>query len=549
MSAAQGLQHIGGPAASIAQDYKRDPLRQTDFLRYPNFHQALQQKIASFGAATYLQVDALGAPVFRAPNTTLLAAQYEVASTRFLRQHDLLLQEAAASQQYNAHSTAYPEDNVTNVANWLEVQASRTLLTQHNYSPADDARLRFLTEARTGAARDQVSMQKATGQVFEWILASVESTLGTRVIELQSRTGPGTSPHTNLIDSIAMLTREMAGNVQSSREACLDLLNKIKPATTVAGVRFLIDSMVSVDSVIESSILLHGGNGRPTSSQLHYKLCSKLDPTAPAIVSIRFRLEAIPDTTPITQIRALLKPHLDRECHPAASLHRSSSLAPSRAHGSPNASHFGAFNAMIDAYNAAEGEGNLTQQQANRAVEAAAWEEHHAHVAHEAGQHNLGTVGGLPAYDDLALAASGRPPYGSRGPPPRSASSRTPVCSNFLWDTCERGDSCRFSHPQLNELKGLLRTSSQNGSRVPPPPPPPSALTLARRPPPGGRGKGPLGPSTLSKRPPSPARGTPAVKRLSFANHTQHHEAAAYEYEEQPFEDAFEEGGEGSYEK
>ena len=59
-----------GTGGSVAQDYKKEPLRATDFLRYPHYYQALQQKVASTGAAPYLEMDGGVIPVaiYQAPN-------------------------------------------------------------------------------------------------------------------------------------------------------------------------------------------------------------------------------------------------------------------------------------------------------------------------------------------------------------------------------------------------------------------------------------------------------------------------------------------------
>ena len=244
---------LGGTTMSIAQDYKKEPLRATEFMRYPNYHQALQQKIASTGAAPYLEVDAGGAPMYQAPNLADLTVQSNRQNARYTSHMEIQLQEASAMDAYNRFFTMnqLAGNNVQNVVNWQvvnEVQERSRLLGYNQ--PVEDSKQRYLSDSLQRAAKDLQSMQKAVGAVFEWVLATVDATLGNRVIALQARTGAGFSPHTNLIDSVQMLTREMAGNPQGSREQCWELINKASPATTVGGVRFVIDMMCSVWTVI-----------------------------------------------------------------------------------------------------------------------------------------------------------------------------------------------------------------------------------------------------------------------------------------------------------
>ena len=185
---------VGG---TIAQDYRREPLRATDFLRYPHYHQALQQKIASTGAAPYLEVDAGLVPVYKAPNLAQITTQSILQSERYSLHMDLQMQEAVAVAFYN---TQFNENQLLgqdaqNVINWQKAAEVRQRIIELGYNPAiEDSRQRFLADNLQRASKDLQSMQKAVGAVFEWILATVETTLGNRVITLQARNGAGYTP-------------------------------------------------------------------------------------------------------------------------------------------------------------------------------------------------------------------------------------------------------------------------------------------------------------------------------------------------------------------
>ena len=83
------FRHIGGSGSSVAQDYKKEPLKATDFLRYPNYFQLLQQRVASTGAASYLEVDAAQQPIYAAPNLAALTLQSNEQNVRYNLHMDL----------------------------------------------------------------------------------------------------------------------------------------------------------------------------------------------------------------------------------------------------------------------------------------------------------------------------------------------------------------------------------------------------------------------------------------------------------------------------
>ena len=70
-------------SSSVAQDFVKLPLQHTDFLRYTIFHTLLQQKIASSGAASYIETDAMGLPTFAAPDIPALLTQSTWQNNRF----------------------------------------------------------------------------------------------------------------------------------------------------------------------------------------------------------------------------------------------------------------------------------------------------------------------------------------------------------------------------------------------------------------------------------------------------------------------------------
>ena len=240
--AAQSFRYVGGMAAPVAQDYKKEPLKATDYLRYPNYHQALQQKVASTGAASYLEVDAMQQPIYTAPNLAAMTVQSNEQNRRYNSNMELQMEEAIALAAYNQFflQNQGAGNNAQNIVNWQRVAQAL------NYNGGiEDQRQRYLSDGLQRASKDLQTMQKAVGMVFEWILATVDATLENRVIALQARTRQGYQPHGNLIESIGMLTREMAGNPVGSREALWDMINRLKPATTVAAFRFVLDAICS----------------------------------------------------------------------------------------------------------------------------------------------------------------------------------------------------------------------------------------------------------------------------------------------------------------
>ena len=461
-------------SSSVAQDFVKNPLQHTDFLRYTIFHTLLQQRIASSGAASYLGTDALGLPTFVAPDITTLLTQSTFQNTRFAQymhynidfnqKRKIFLDNQLANQLLGQ-----PGFDLNNI-NWAAANTAEALLLDFSYDPAiENQQQRFLADSLISATKTKDSMVRATGAVFEWLLKCVDANLGNRIIAIQSRTGAGTSPHTNLINSILMLTREMEGNPLASREQAVEVINRLKPASTIEGFVFCLNSMCSVHTVISASILLHKGNGLPSNSQWHHKHLSKIDPSSPILNFIRLRLLNILDTTEIHAIRDLLKSDLDREllCFPSRS--SSSSLPPLRlAHfATPDATDIYTFHAMVDEYNAVEG-GPLTFPSPALLASDTFGPAHNAYTTTHQGSNN---------WQD-------RPPSFPR------------VCHDYLFGQCRR-PACQYSHPSLNDLPAFRHhspsatsnhTNKSNGR-------PPS--NLPNRPLDGdrgrGRGRGPRG--------------------------------------------------------
>ena len=432
---------------------------------------------------------------------------------RYTTHMDLQMQQATALTFYNAQH-AYNQAvgaDAQNVVNWHEVQEVQQKMATLAYNPAfEDNRQRFLADSLQRASKDLLCMQKAVGAVFEWILSTVESSLGTRVIELQARNGAGYNPHTNLADAIAMLTKEMAGNPAGSRETCWEMMAGIKPATTVVGFRFVLDTMCSIWTVISSSIALHGGNGLPTPSQMHHKLMTKMDKNAAQLTYLRFRLQNIAATTPILSIRDQLKEDLDREGSDGRQLTRTMSGGSIRQtmYATPNAANAASLEAMIEHYNL---DATGQRGEADQGGGYQAW------LAHGGGGKH---PGGTPMQGNY-----GRPNGGGSSTNRGGTEGRKAVCTNYLYDGCTRPD-CKFGHPPLKELKNLIKMSQEGGAPIS------SAPQAQRKPSPLKGG--------ILKRPSTPIR-LPPSKKLSYAN------AANYEGQDEHSETG-EEREEGAYE-
>ena len=181
-------------------------------------------------------------------------------------------------------------------------------------------------------------------------------------------------------------------------------------------------------------------------------------------------------------------------------------------YATPNAANIASLESMIESYNRdVKGEpiGNGTQA-GWRSEEVQQQQDSRAYAA--------------------ARQLAGRYSGGEQGPAGTQSTSRKSVCTDYLYKGCIRPD-CRYAHPHLSELKGLMEASKSGGQVLD------SKKEIQLRKP------SPL--RTALKRPPTPIRQPPA-KKLSFANLVMAHD--------QPEQDegddvegesgAFDEGGE-----
>ena len=133
----------------------------------------------------------------------------------------------------------------------------------------------------------------------------------------------------------------------------------------------------------------------------------------------------------------------------------------------------------------------------------------------------------------MAYAAQGGTPreYGNtfRGGPTK----RPSICYNYLYDRCDLGKECKYNHPALKDLKGLVRATKEGEGG--------SSALVTRNPSPlritGGKGG--------LKRPPTPLK-QPAAKK-AFVSFVQEEEQEGKQEEEHRGEEE-EENEEDRYE-
>ena len=125
------------------------------------------------------------------------------------------------------------------------------------YDPAiEDNRQRFFEQKVIKCRKELTEVNTAVAHVFRYLFSTVDSYLSSKLQTFSSRTDQDHPPHINLIEALAFLRQEMKGNVVANREAVLSQLDKLRVASNLEELRFVVDVFVSVTTTVASSIRL-----------------------------------------------------------------------------------------------------------------------------------------------------------------------------------------------------------------------------------------------------------------------------------------------------
>ena len=499
-------------------NYRTHKLSSSDHIRYLNYSGTVQQEIATAGATVYLLTDAGGNCTYQAPNLQMITEACHAADERYFQYTNLQMQLLNAQQAFDLAPSFATHQQRDAIVNQLGVL---------RYNPAiEDPRQKFFEQKLAKSRKESTEVTVAVTHVFRYLFATLDSFLCNKLQMFASRTDAMHPPHVNLAEALQFLQQEMKGNPVANREACLSQIDKLRVATSLEELRFVLDVFVSVTTTVATSIRLYGGNGMLSNSQVHYKLLSKLDPNSPALTFVRMQLtNQPPDTTTLIQLRDLIKPELDRVVDPLRSLGRSNVLSNSRNSSylsfvDPNSSSISNLSSSVEDYNSCQpitfDPQAMVSQAVDEALQAAA--RSHAPLSR-------------PRPDGASGSQLRNSSFSTTSSASASSDSRPKnVCTNFLKGICDKSaDECRFLHPA--HLEGSLAPGAEG--RVPRPST--NAKTGRPFPRPPSPKKGPYK-STPKGAFRKPAGSPVASRKIQFKAHV-----AAYEEEDQ-----FEE--EGDYE-
>ena len=419
-----------------SSNFRQSRLSSSDHIRFLKYWETVQQEIATHGATQYIQVGPTGGALYQMPNIQLLSDCSQAADERFFQFSSLQMNLAQADRTLAADF---------NNANLNHRQTIFGRLQQLAYDPmVEDPRLKFFEQKLTKGRKDFTDMTTAIAHIFRYLFATLDSFLANKIQDFASRTDAAHPPHHNLMDALTFLQTEMKGNSIAIKEACNSQIDKLRTATTLEEMRFVLDVFVSVVATVTSSIRLYGGNGLLTNSQIHYKLLSKMDPNAPSLTTICWQVTQLnPETATLQQIRAIIKPELDRVVDPLRSIARSNVLSNSRqssllySYSDPLASSMSNLASSVEVYN----------------MEAPPLPQSHQDTVDKAVQQAVASAFAtsnsrpfpFPPYNPDGNSSSLQSNYtgaGSTGFRPK------PVCTAFLYGTCGRSEAeCRFDHP------------------------------------------------------------------------------------------------------
>ena len=503
-------------------NYKVHKLSSSDHIRFLNYFDTVQQEIATCGATIYLMTDANGHFTYQAPNVQMNTGACHAADERFFQFTNLQMELLNAQRAL---------DLAPSVATHQQRDAIFNQLGTLRYNPViEDPRQKFFEQKLAKSRKETTEVTAAVTHVFRYLFSTLDSFLCSKLQVFASRTDAMHPPHINLVEGLQFLRQEMKGNPVANREACLAQIDKLRVATSLEELRFVLDVFVSVTSTVASSIRLYGGNGMLSNSQIHYKLLSKLDPNSSSLSYVRMQLtNQPPDTTTLAQLRDLIKPELDRVVDPLRSLGRSNVLSNSRnssylSFADPNSSSISNLSNSVEAFNSCQPVTFDPQAMVSQAVDEAfqAATRLYAPLARP----RLDETSGSQPRNNSSFSSTSSTSASSDSRPKN-------VCTNFLKGTCDKtAEECRFLHPA--HLEGSLAPGAEG--RVPRP----SANATTGRPfprPPSPK-KGPYK-STPKSAFRKPAGSPVASRKIQFNNKAL---VATYEEEEDQFEE------EGDYE-
>ena len=435
-------------------DYKSNKLKSSDQIRFLLYHEAILQEIATHGGNQYIIVDAAGAASYQPPNLQRLTHMSAGADERYYQNSNLQIELSTARREHH---------QLNNPATYQRVQLAQNAVNFFGYDTAvENDRQRFFESKLVKGRKEMTEMNTAVAHVFKFILNTTDNFLAEKVRGFSSRSAM--SAHVNLIDALHFLRDELKGNPVAIREACLAQIDKLRVATSLSELRFVLDVFVSVTTSVANSIRLYGGNGMLTNSQIHFKLLERMSPDSPSLTLVRMKVDGRdPATTTLADIRALIKPDLDRAIDPLSTVARSGMLSTARGaafHGlyDPSDTSMVNLSSSVGAYNQAA------------ALPSAAFDPSvfMTEAVEKATSNTLALLRGQEGGAGSELQSYYGGGEGSalrRTGSGTNKGERQNICTSWMYGDCERASNCRFDHNPL--VKGLLKDS------VAPLPPPP----------------------------------------------------------------------------
>ena len=427
-------------------DYKVNKLKSSDQIRFLLYNEAVLQEVATHGGNQYIKVDNMGVVIYSPPNLELLSTMSAAADERYYQNSNLQMELAKSRREHQQFN---------NANSYQRLQQAVNAAYDFGYDAGENDRQRFLESKLTKGRKETTEMITAVAHVFKFILNTTDNFLAEKVRGFSSRSA--TAANVNLVEALQFLKEEMKGNPVANREACLAQIDKLRIATSLSELRFVVDVFVAVTTSVATSIRLYGGNGMLTNSQIHFKLLERMSPDSPSLTLVRMKVSALdPDLTSLARIRAEIKVDLDRAVDPLATVARSGVLSTSRGAAlhvfqEPSATCLTNLSASVAGYNMAA---------VSSFDPAAFMAETIQKATSQATENTIALLRGANAEaagNDLKSYYGGGS-NGLRGGGGGPRPDRTNICTAFLYGDCERGSICRFQHPA--RLAGTMKDTN-----------------------------------------------------------------------------------------
>ena len=192
-------------------NYKVHKLSSADHIRFLNYHDTIQQEIATCGATIYLQTDATGACTYQAPNVQLITQASHAADERFFQHPNLQMNLLNAQAVVDANADPQSLNNL---------QVAHNQLVLLRYDPlVEDPRQKFFEQKLFKCRKEATEATTAVTHVFKYLFSTLDSFLCSKLQVFASRTDPAHPPHVNLVEGLQFLRQELKGQWQTEKRA------------------------------------------------------------------------------------------------------------------------------------------------------------------------------------------------------------------------------------------------------------------------------------------------------------------------------------------